>query len=122
VAAGHGVQCAAAGGHFHCGYRGIIIAALGVTKVCIGGPTSAFIIIRQGIFAQDGAANLAICTITTGVILFLTGAASVISSLPVVRRIPSPSSMDCFGVLDRLEQRRIPAAAMPTGGLAMGRL
>src|SRR5690242_21488232 len=42
---------------------GFIISALGGTKVCIGGPTGAFIIILYGIYAKYGAENLAICTI-----------------------------------------------------------
>src|SRR5512143_1553593 len=52
---------------------GFIISALGGTRVCIGGPTGAFIIILYGIYAKYGAANLAICTIMAGVILFLMG-------------------------------------------------
>src|SRR5262250_3305102 len=53
---------------------GFIISALGGTKVCIGGPTGAFIIILYGIYAKYGPANLAICTIMAGVILLMMGA------------------------------------------------
>src|SRR5512140_566297 len=42
---------------------GFIISALGGTKVSIGGPTGAFIVILYGINAQYGTENLAICTI-----------------------------------------------------------
>src|SRR5512133_2202311 len=45
---------------------GMIISALGGTKVCIGGPTGAFIVILSGIGATDGAANLATCTLMAG--------------------------------------------------------
>src|SRR5947199_7612915 len=53
---------------------GFIISALGGTKVSIGGPTGAFIVILYGIYAKYGAENLAICTIMAGVILFVMGA------------------------------------------------
>src|SRR6266508_4120896 len=42
---------------------GLIISGLGGTKVSIGGPTGAFIVILYGIAAKYGAQNLAICTI-----------------------------------------------------------
>src|SRR5712671_7595772 len=54
---------------------GFIISALGGTKVCIGGPTGAFIIILYGIYAKYGAENLAICTVMAGVILLAMGVA-----------------------------------------------
>ncbi|HZO85987.1 MAG TPA: SulP family inorganic anion transporter, partial [Verrucomicrobiae bacterium] len=47
---------------------GFIISSLGGTKVCIGGPTGAFIVILYGIYAKYGAENLAICTIMAGII------------------------------------------------------
>src|SRR5258705_1972807 len=52
---------------------GFIISALGGTKVCIGGPTGAFIIILYGILAKYGAENLAICTVIAGVMLLAMG-------------------------------------------------
>src|SRR5882672_3257829 len=52
---------------------GFIISALGGTKVCIGGPTGAFIIILYGILAKYGAENLAICTMMAGVMLLVMG-------------------------------------------------
>src|SRR6478672_9957625 len=45
---------------------GFIISALGGTRVSIGGPTGAFIVILYGIYAKYGAENLAICTIMAG--------------------------------------------------------
>src|SRR5882757_1772225 len=54
---------------------GFIISALGGTKVSIGGPTGAFIVILYGINAKYGAENLAICTVMAGVILLVMGIA-----------------------------------------------
>src|SRR5476649_448035 len=45
---------------------GFIISALGGSRVQIGGPTGAFVIIVYGILAKYGAANIAICTIMAG--------------------------------------------------------
>src|SRR5438046_2094765 len=48
---------------------GFLISSLGGTRVCIGGPTGAFVVILYGIYAKYGAENLAICTIIAGVML-----------------------------------------------------
>src|SRR5688572_490743 len=56
---------------------GFLISALGGTRVCIGGPTGAFIVILYGIYAKYGAENLAICTIMAGVILLGMGLAGL---------------------------------------------
>src|SRR6516225_11327634 len=48
---------------------GFIISALGGSRVAIGGPTGAFVVIVYGIYQQYGANNLAVCTIMAGVIL-----------------------------------------------------
>lgn len=69
---------------------GFIISALGGTKVSIGGPTGAFIIILYGIYAKYGAENLAICTIMAGVILFIMGAARLGT---MIKFIPYPVTM-----------------------------
>lgn len=53
---------------------GFIISALGGSRVQIGGPTGAFIVIVFGIIAKYGFANLLICTIMAGVILIAMGA------------------------------------------------
>src|SRR5947207_15366563 len=52
---------------------GFIISSLGGTKVCIGGPTGAFIVILYGIYAKYGVENLVICTIMAGIILVVVG-------------------------------------------------
>src|SRR5438132_13240480 len=56
---------------------GFLISALGGTKVSIGGPTGAFIVILYGIYQQYGLQNLYICTIMAGVIALGMGFARV---------------------------------------------
>ncbi len=53
---------------------GFLISLLGGSRVQIGGPTGAFIVIVYGIIAQYGYANLLICTLMAGVMLILMGA------------------------------------------------
>src|SRR5580765_1649102 len=48
---------------------GFIISGLGGTKVAIGGPTGAFIVILAGIGAKYGFDNLMICTMMAGGLL-----------------------------------------------------
>src|SRR6266566_1674088 len=69
---------------------GFLISALGGTKVSIGGPTGAFIVILYGIHAKYGAENLAICTVMAGVILFVMGAARLGT---MIKYIPYPVTM-----------------------------
>ena len=52
---------------------GFIISALGGSRVQIGGPTGAFIVIIYGIIQQFGVGGLAIATIMAGVMLVLMG-------------------------------------------------
>lgn len=52
---------------------GILVSALGGTRVAIGGPTGAFIVILFGIYSKYGAENLAICTIIAGFLLLVMG-------------------------------------------------
>src|SRR5579863_8890583 len=54
---------------------GILVSGLGGTRVSIGGPTGAFIVILYGIYAKYGAENLAVCTIMAGGLLFIMGLA-----------------------------------------------
>jgi SulP family sulfate permease len=69
---------------------GFIISALGGTRVCIGGPTGAFIVILYGIYMKYGAENLAICTMMAGVILLIMGAARMGT---MIKFIPYPVTM-----------------------------
>lgn len=54
---------------------GFIISALGGSRVQIGGPTGAFIVIVYGIVTQYGVANLLICTMMAGAMLLAMGLA-----------------------------------------------
>ena len=64
---------------------GLLISIFGGSKVQIGGPTGAFIVIIYGIIQQFGVAGLAIATIMAGVMLVLMGLfklGSVIKFMP----------------------------------------
>jgi sulfate permease, SulP family len=54
---------------------GFLISLLGGSRVQIGGPTGAYIVIVYAIVAQYGVANLIICTVASGVLLLVMGAA-----------------------------------------------
>jgi SulP family sulfate permease len=56
---------------------GLIISALGGTRLCIGGPTGAFIVVLYSILSKYGWANLMICTMMAGVILVIMGIAKL---------------------------------------------
>ncbi len=65
---------------------GFIVSALGGSRVQIGGPAGAFIVIVYGIVATHGLANLLIATIMAGVLLFIMGLTrlgSLIRFIPV---------------------------------------
>ena len=67
---------------------GFIISALGGTKVSIGGPTGAFIVILLGIGTKYGFDNLVICTILFGIV-WITNAAIMLASPKLWFRLPS---------------------------------
>src|SRR5947207_14093696 len=52
---------------------GFLISALGGSRVSIGGPTGAFVVIVYGIGQQYGMNNLLVCTIMAGFILLIMG-------------------------------------------------
>ncbi len=66
---------------------GFLTSFFGGSRVAIGGPTGAFIVIVLGIVNQYGLSNLLICTIMAGVILFIMGLTRMGS---LVRYIPYP--------------------------------
>ena len=66
---------------------GFIISALGGSRVQIGGPTGAFIVIVYGIVMQYGLANLLICTIMAGFMLLAMG---LLKLGNLIRFIPRP--------------------------------
>src|SRR6266478_1386396 len=69
---------------------GFLISALGGTKVSIGGPTGAFIVILYGIGAKYGLDNLVICTILAGGLLLVMGIARMGT---MIKYIPYPVTM-----------------------------
>jgi len=65
---------------------GFIISAFGGSSVQIGGPAGAFIVVVLGIVNQYGVANLIVCTLMAGALLFLmglTGLGSLVRLIPV---------------------------------------
>jgi len=66
---------------------GFIISLLGGSKVQIGGPTGAFIVIIYGIIAQHGISGLMTATILAGIMLILMGVFKLGS---VIKFIPYP--------------------------------
>ena len=64
---------------------GFLISALGGSRVQIGGPTGAFVVVVAGIIAKHGVSGLFMCTMMAGVmlvILGLTGTGSVVRFIP----------------------------------------
>lgn len=66
---------------------GFIVSALGGSKVQIGGPTGAFIVIVYGVIHQYGISGLTVATIIAGVLLVLLG---VFKLGTVIKFIPYP--------------------------------
>lgn len=52
---------------------GFLISALGGSRVQIGGPTGAFVVIVYGVVTQYGMGSLLVCTVMAGGILFILG-------------------------------------------------
>jgi len=66
---------------------GFIISALGGSRVQIGGPTGAFVVVVSGIVAEHGVSGLFTCTMMAGVMLVILG---VTGTGTAVRFIPRP--------------------------------
>lgn len=66
---------------------GLLISALGGSRVQIGGPTGAFVVIVSGIVAQHGVGGLIVATMMAGVMLIALGAARLGG---VIKFIPHP--------------------------------
>lgn len=66
---------------------GFIISLLGGSKVQIGGPTGAFIVIVYGVIQQYGEAGLIVATLMAGILLILLG---VFKLGAVIKFIPYP--------------------------------
>lgn len=66
---------------------GLIVSALGGSRVQIGGPTGAFIVIVYGIVMQYGISGLVIATFIAGIILIIMG---LVQLGAVIKFIPYP--------------------------------
>ncbi len=66
---------------------GFVISALGGSRVQIGGPTGAFVVVISGIVTQYGISGLYMCTMMAGVMLVILG---VTRSGSAVKFIPRP--------------------------------
>ena len=66
---------------------GLLISALGGSRVQIGGPTGAFIVIVYGVIAAHGYNGLLVCTLMAGAILV---AAGLLRAGRLIRHIPEP--------------------------------
>jgi SulP family sulfate permease len=66
---------------------GFLISALGGSRVQIGGPTGAFVVVIAAIIAKHGVDGLFMCTMMAGVLLFVMGATGLGTA---VKFIPRP--------------------------------
>ncbi len=66
---------------------GLFVSAFGGSRVQIGGPTGAFIVIVFGVIQQHGLAGLMVATIIAGVILILMG---VLQLGSIIKFVPYP--------------------------------
>src|SRR5437867_11533457 len=66
---------------------GFIISALGGSRVQIGGPTGAFIVVIYGVVQKFGVNGLLIATVASGVIVLIMGLAKFGG---VIKFIPAP--------------------------------
>jgi SulP family sulfate permease len=66
---------------------GVLISALGGSRVQIGGPTGAFIVVVYGIIAKHGLAGLQLATLMAGFILVIGG---LLRAGRLIRLIPEP--------------------------------
>ena len=127
---------------------GFIISALGGSKVQIGGPAGAFIVIVYGILERYGLANLILATAASGVLLFVMGLlklGTLIRFIPVAVVIGFTNGIavlimlsqakdflglkvnnmpaDFFGILRTLSEAlptlQVPAFALACGSLAL---
>ena len=102
---------------------GFLISALGGSRVQIGGPAGAFIVIVYGILERHGPANLIIATAMSGVLLFLMGLlrlGTLIRFIPIAVVIGFTNGI---AVLILLSQVRdflgLQLASVPAGFFAM---
>ena len=96
---------------------GFLISALGGSKVQIGGPAGAFIVIVYGILERYGLANLILATAMSGVLLFLMGLfrlGSLIRFIPVTVVIGFTNGIAVLIMLSQVKDfLGLPIDAMP---------
>src|ERR1700688_2962158 len=95
---------------------GFLISALGGSKMQIGGPTGAFVVVIAGIVAVHGVDGLFMCTVMAGVLLVIMGVTGLGTAVKFIPRpvvigftngiavlIASPQIKDFFGLhLDKV--------------------
>ena len=115
---------------------GFTISALGGSRVQIGGPTGAFVVVVSGIVAAHGVDGLFMCTLMAGAILVLLGITGLGTAVKFIPRpvvigftngigvlIASTQIRDLFGLQvsdvpgEFLARMRLFAAAAATGSL-----
>ncbi len=102
---------------------GFLSSMLGGTRVCVSGPTGAFIVVLYGIVVKYGVANLLLCTFIAGVMLVLMG---MLRLGQVIRFFPMPlitGFTNGIAVLIFLTQLKdffgLPIQNMPAGFFAV---
>ena len=75
---------------------GFIISLMGGSKVQIGGPTGAFIVIIYGIIQQYGESGLIVATLMAGVLLFKLGAVIKFIPYPIIVGFTSGIAVTIF--------------------------
>jgi len=95
---------------------GFLVSLLGGSRVQIGGPTGAFIVIVYAIVVQYGIANLIVCTIAAGVLLLAMGImrmGSLIRFIPVSIVIGFTNGIAILILLSQLKDFLGLSIAMP---------
>jgi SulP family sulfate permease len=83
---------------------GFLISALGGSRVQIGGPTGAFVVIVYGIIQRHGIDGLLVATMMAGVLLVIMGAAQLGD---LIKFVPHPVVTGSLG--DRCHDSRAAA-------------
>jgi len=102
---------------------GFLIAALGGSRVQIGGPAGAFIVIVYGILDRYGPANLILATAMSGAVLFLMGVfrlGTLIRFIPVAVVIGFTNGIAVLIMLSQIKDfLGLKVAAMPADFFGM---
>ena len=80
---------------------GFVISALGGSRIQIGGPTGAFVVVVAGIVSVYGLDGLFMCTLMAGVILILLGLTGLGTAVKFIPRPVVIGFTNGIGVLDR---------------------